>query len=138
MTEDRYAWLREAGLTELDTKMGLEVLSISAEEVVGRIPVAGNTQPFGLLNGGASAYLAETLASLAAMAEVGPDGIAAGVDLNATHHAPARGGWVTGVARPIRVGRTLASYEVAITDDAGERVCTARLTVFLRRAPRSQ
>ena len=113
--------------------MGLEVLSISAEEVVGRVPVAGNTQPFGLLNGGVSAYLAETLASLAAMAEVGPHGIAAGVDLNATHHAPARDGWVTGVARPLRVGRTLASYDVTITDEAGDRVCTARLTVFLRR-----
>jgi len=120
-------------LTELDAKMGLEVLAISRDEVVGRVPVAGNTQPFGLLNGGVSAYLAETLASLAAMAEVGPDGIAAGVDLNATHHTSARSGWATGVARPLRVGRSLASYEVVVSDDAGERLCTARLTVFLRR-----
>lgn len=133
---DPYAWLRDNGMTDLDRKMGLEILTISSDEVVGRVPVAGNTQPFGLLNGGVSAYLAETLASLAAMAEVGPDGIAAGVDLNATHHTAARSGWVTGVARAIRVGRSLGSYEVVISNDVGERVCTARLTVFLKRAPR--
>lgn len=115
--------------------MGLELLAVSADEVVGRLPVEGNTQPFGILNGGVSAYLAETLASLVAMAEVGPHGVAAGIDLNATHHAAGRSGWITGVARPLRVGRTIGSYEVVITDDAGERVCTARLTVFLRRAP---
>ena len=116
--------------------MGLELLTVSRDEVSGRLPVEGNTQPFGVLHGGVSAYLAETLASIAAMLEVGPQGRASGVDLNATHHAPVREGWVTGVARPLRVGRTVASYEVVITDDRGDRVCTARLTVFLQRPPR--
>lgn len=129
---DPYAWLRNVG-TELDRKMGFELLTVSPQEVSGRLPVEGNTQPFGLLNGGVSAYLAETLASLAAMAEVGPDGVASGIDLNATHHAAARHGWVTGVARPLRVGRSIATYEVVLTDDAGQRLCTARLTAFLKR-----
>lgn len=130
---DPHAWLQTAG-TELDRKLGLEVLEASPDQVIGRVPVAGNTQPFGLLNGGVSAYLAETLASIAAMLHVGPGGSAAGVDLNATHHTAVRSGWVTGVARPLRVGRSLASFEVVISDDDGQRVCTARLTVFLKRA----
>lgn len=130
---DPHEWLFRVD-TELSAKMGLELVSVSPDEVVGRLPVAGNTQPYGLLHGGVSAYLAETLGSLAAMAEVGPHGAASGVDLNVTHHAPARHGLVTGVARPIRVGRTIATYEVLITDAAGERICTARLTTFLRRA----
>ena len=120
--------------TVLGEKMGFELLAVSADEVCGRVPVEGNTQPYGLLHGGVSAYLAETLGSLAAMAEVGPRGVASGIDLNATHHAPARHGWATGVARPLRVGRTIATYEILITDDAGTRLCTARLTAFLKRA----
>lgn len=134
---DPYAWVWEWLDTALDRKMGLEMVSVSPTEVVGRLPVAGNTQPFGLLNGGVSAYLAETLASTAALVEVGPHGSASGVDLNVTHHASARHGWVTGVARPIRVGRTIASYEVHITDESDKRLCTARLTVFLKRAKRA-
>jgi uncharacterized protein (TIGR00369 family) len=96
--------------------------------------VEGNTQPFGLWHGGASCVLAESLASLAAAAEVGPDGAVTGVDINATHLRSARAGWVTVVATAIRIGGTLATYDVTITDDAGEQVCAARITVYLRRA----
>ncbi len=124
-------WQFEA--TELDRKIGLELLAASTTEVVGRIPVAGNTQPFGLLNGGMSAYLAETLGSIAAMLHVGPHGRVSGIDLNVTHHAPARSGWATGVARPIRVGRSVGSFEIVISDDDDARLATARLTVFLKR-----
>jgi 1,4-dihydroxy-2-naphthoyl-CoA hydrolase len=121
------AWY--AGMTSaLDAKMGLEVLELTAERVVGRMPVAGNTQPLGLWHGGASCVLVETLGSIGAAAHAQPDRVAVGVDLNATHHRAVRSGWVTGTATAIRLGRSVASYEVVLVDDADQRVCTARLT----------
>ena len=115
----------------LDAKMGLEVLELSADRVVGRMPVEGNTQPLGLWHGGASCVLVETLGSIGASAHAQPDRVAVGVDLNATHHRPARSGWVTRPPTAIRVGRSVASYEVVLVDDGGERICTARLTCQL-------
>jgi 1,4-dihydroxy-2-naphthoyl-CoA hydrolase len=121
------AWY--AGMTSaLDAKMGLEVLELTADRVVGRMPVAGNTQPLGLWHGGASCVLVETLGSIGAAAHAQPDRVAVGVDLNATHHRAVRSGWVTGTATAIRLGRSVASYEVVLVDDADQRVCTARLT----------
>jgi uncharacterized protein (TIGR00369 family) len=121
------AWY--AGMSSaLDAKMGLEVLELSAERVVGRMPVEGNTQPLGLWHGGASCVLVETLGSIGASAHAQPDRVAVGVDLNATHHRAVRSGWVTGTATAIRLGRSVASYEVVLVDDAARRVCTARLT----------
>ncbi|WP_122261054.1 PaaI family thioesterase [Ornithinimicrobium cerasi] len=119
----------------LPERMGMEVLEIGPERTVGRMPVAGNTQPYGLLHGGASAALAETVASVAAAAHAGGDRIAVGVDLNATHHRAVREGWVTAVATPLSLGRSVASYEVVVQDDEGRRVCTARLTCALRDRP---
>ena len=115
----------------LDDKMGLEVLELSAERVVGRMPVEGNTQPMGLWHGGASCVLAETLASIGAAAHALPDRLAFGVDINATHHRSAASGWVTGTATALRLGRTVVSYEVVITDDSDDRICTARVTCQL-------
>nr|WP_269449917.1 PaaI family thioesterase [Auraticoccus cholistanensis] len=110
----------------------MELLEVSPERAVGRAPVAGNTQPFGLWHGGASCVLAESLGSLAAHAHaLTLDLVAVGVDLNATHHRSAREGWVTGTATALRLGRTLASYEVVLTGDDGQRLCTARLTCSL-------
>ncbi|MBI5028635.1 MAG: PaaI family thioesterase [Actinobacteria bacterium] len=127
-----------AGLSSpLDEKLGVELLEVTPTRAVGRAPVAGNTQPFGLWHGGASCVLAEGLASLAAAAEVGPRGAVTGVDINATHLRPAREGWVTGVATAIRIGGTLATYDISLTDDAGEQVCAARITVYLKRAQAS-
>ena len=117
----------------LDDKLGVELLEVPPTRAVGRCPVEGNTQPFGLWHGGASCVLAESLASLAAAAEVGPDGAVTGVDINATHLRSVRTGWVTGVATAIRIGGTLATYDISVTDDAGEQLCAARITVFLRR-----
>jgi 1,4-dihydroxy-2-naphthoyl-CoA hydrolase len=102
---------------------------------VARIPVAGNTQPYGLLHGGASAALAESVGSVAAAVHAGRDRIAVGVDLSATHHRAVREGWVTGVATPLSLGRSVASYEIVVRDDDGRRVCTARLTCVLRDRP---
>lgn len=127
-----------AGLSSpLDEKLGVELLEVTPTRAVGRAPVAGNTQPFGLWHGGASCVLAEGLASLAAAAEVGPRGAVTGVDINATHLRPAREGWVTGVATAIRIGGTLATYDISLTDDAGEQVCAARITVYLKRTQAS-
>jgi uncharacterized protein (TIGR00369 family) len=112
----------------LDQKMGLEMLAVSAERVVARMPVAGNTQPMGLWHGGASCVLAETLASVGAAAHALPDRLAFGVDINATHHRSAATGWVTGTATALRLGRAVAMYEVVLVDDAGDRICTARVT----------
>ena len=122
-----YAELNSA----LDTKMGFELLSLTPELVVGRMPVAGNTQPYGLWHGGASCVLAETLASLGSFRYAQPDRISVGVDINATHHRSVTAGWVTGTATALRLGRSVASYEIVITNDAGERVCTARVTCQL-------
>lgn len=98
------------------------------------MPVAGNTQPYGLLHGGASAVLAESTGSVAASMNAGPNRLALGIELSATHHRSARDGFVTAVATPLSVGRTLATFHIGITDDAGRPVCTARLTCLLRDA----
>jgi len=108
--------------------MGLEVLELTPERVVGRMPVAGNTQPMGLWHGGASCVLAETLASLGAAAHALPDRLAFGVDINVTHHRSAASGWVTGTATALRLGRTVVSYEIVLTDDADTRLGTGRVT----------
>ena len=129
-------WAHEIS-SALDEKMGFELFELSAQRTTGRMPVAGNTQPFGFWHGGASCVLAEGLASLAAAAEVGPRGAVTGVDINATHLRPAREGWVTGVATAIRIGGTLATYDISLTDDDGEQVCAARITVFLKRGSRA-
>ncbi len=112
--------------------MGLEITEARPERVVGRMPVEGNTQPHGLLHGGASCVLAEALGSYGAALHALPDRIAVGVDINATHHRGVRDGFVTGVATPTHRGRQTASYEIVITDDGGRRVCTAHLTCLLQ------
>ncbi len=141
--------MEDTGVTESDTlpdgmsmqgtlaeRMGITLLEASPERVVATMPVAGNTQPYGLLHGGASVVLAETLGSIGAALHAARlfNGIAVGIEVNATHHKAARAGLVTGVATPLRLGGMIASYEIAITDESGERVCTARLTCALRRS----
>jgi 1,4-dihydroxy-2-naphthoyl-CoA hydrolase len=122
----------------LNERMGIVLLEATPQRVVGTMPVEGNTQPYGLLHGGASCVLAETLGSVGATLHAGQThgGIALGVDINATHHRAARGGLVTGVATALSLGSSIASYEVVITDEAGARLCTARITCALR-PPRS-
>ena len=115
----------------LDAKMGFEMHELAPERVVGSIPVEGNTQPFGLLHGGASAVLLESLASMGAVAHGYPDRIAVGVDLNITHIRSVRTGRVTGTATAVHLGTRMASYQVEIHDDAGRLVSTGRLTCHL-------
>ncbi|USQ78311.1 PaaI family thioesterase [Ornithinimicrobium faecis] len=116
-------------------RMEIEITEASADRVVGRMPVAGNIQPYGLLHGGASAVLAETLGSVGSAHHAGEGRIAVGVDLNITHHRGVREGHVTGVATPLSLGRSVAAYEIVITDDSGKRCASARLTCQLRDRP---
>lgn len=116
-------------LGELDKKMGVEVVEQSAHKVVVTMPVEGNRQSLGLLHGGAMVAVAEAAGSWAAVIHASTFGkVAVGVDINATHHKSARSGTITATATALKLGRTLASHEVVIVDDIGERLCTARIT----------
>lgn len=120
-------WAIELG--DLDRKLGVVVLEQSAERVVATMPVGGNTQSFGLLHGGASVAFGEALGSWAAVIHASTLGkTAVGLDINATHHKGAREGLVTGVATAISLGRTVATHEVVISNEVGERLCTVRIT----------
>jgi 1,4-dihydroxy-2-naphthoyl-CoA hydrolase len=127
----RDAYEREVPNT-LAGRMGIKVLEAAPSRVVGTMPVAGNTQPYGLLHGGASCVLAESLGSLGAAMHAGPDRVTVGIEINATHHRGASGGDVTGVATLLHGGRTLTTYEIVITDEMDRRICTCRLTCLLR------
>jgi uncharacterized protein (TIGR00369 family) len=98
------------------------------------MPVEGNTQPYGLLHGGASVVLAESLGSIGSALHAGPSRVAVGLDINATHHRAARSGFVTGTATALSLGNTLASYEVVIADELDKRICTCRITCLIRDA----
>jgi 1,4-dihydroxy-2-naphthoyl-CoA hydrolase len=123
--------LRERGRGSLDQKMGIEILEASPARLVGTMPVEGNTQPLGLLHGGANVVLAESLGSIGTQLHAGPTRRIVGVDINATHHKSATSGIVTAVATAITLGKTLCSYHVEITNEKGERTCTARITCLI-------
>ena len=132
MTEPNFLdILRERGGGALDKKMGIEILEASPERLVGRMPVEGNTQPFGLLHGGANVVLAESLGSVGTHLHAGPSRRIVGVDINATHHKAATSGFVTGVATAVSLGKTLCVYEIVITNEAGQRTCSARITCMI-------
>jgi 1,4-dihydroxy-2-naphthoyl-CoA hydrolase len=125
------------GMGGMNEKLGVELLYVSADRVEGRMPVAGNEQPMGLLHGGASIALAETLGSVGSAIHAMANGaVAVGVDINATHHRAATSGFVHATATAIHLGRTSAAYEIVITNDAGKRVCTSRITCAIVPADR--
>jgi len=132
MTQPDYlSIIRERGLSALDKKMGIEMIEASPQRLVATMPVEGNTQPFGLLHGGANVVLAESLGSIGAQLHAGDKRRVVGVDINATHHKSATSGLVTGVATPVSLGKTMCCYEIVITNEAGERTCTARITCLI-------
>jgi len=133
---DEFVNAMPQGMGKLNEKMGIVLTEISADRIVATMPVEGNTQPYGLLHGGASVVLAETLGSVGSAIHAYPDAVSVGIDINATHHRGATAGTVTGVATAIHLGRTMASYEVVITDERGKRVCTSRITCALVPASR--
>ena len=130
-TAEHAEFLRQLPMGALGDTMGIELLEATPERVVGTMPVEGNTQPYGLLHGGASVVLAESLGSIGSAMHAYPDRIAVGVDINATHHRSARAGTVTGTATAVHLGRTSACYEIVITDQDGRRLCTSRITCAL-------
>ena len=123
--------LNERGRGTLDKKMGIEIIEASPERLVGTMPVEGNTQPFGLLHGGANVVLAESLGSVGTHLHAGPTRRIVGIEISASHHKSATSGIVTGVASAVTLGKTLCTYNVEITNDKGEKTCTARITCLI-------
>jgi uncharacterized protein (TIGR00369 family) len=131
INEEFLKFYKERGSGALDQKMGIKILEAEPGRLVGTMPVEGNTQPMGLLHGGANVVLAESLGSIGTSLHAGPNRKIVGVDINATHHKSATTGLVTGVATAISLGKTLCSWEIIITNEAGERTCTARITCLI-------
>ncbi|WP_242087829.1 hotdog fold thioesterase [Microbacterium lacticum] len=128
-------WARRRGMGALAEKMGIEFTEFSIERSVATMPVEGNTQPVGLLHGGAYVVLGESLGSMAANLHAGPDRLAVGVDINATHTRSATSGIVTGVCTPVHLGRSITVHEIAVTDDQGRRCSTIRITNMITDRP---
>jgi uncharacterized protein (TIGR00369 family) len=116
--------------------LGIEITEIGDDFIVGRVPVDARTvQPFGLLHGGVSVVLAETLGSLGAF-YASPEGhTAVGLDINANHLRAARSGWVTATAKPVHIGRTTQVWQIDMVNDEGQPTCTSRITMAIL-APR--
>ena len=127
ITELMACWTDE----QLIDRMGIKITDWDPERLVGTMPVAHNRQYFGLLHGGASAVLAETLGSVAAWQWSMPDKVPLGVELSCSHHRSATDGEVTGVCTPLHRGRTVATFEIRIRDEQERPICTARLTCLL-------
>jgi 1,4-dihydroxy-2-naphthoyl-CoA hydrolase len=116
--------------------LGIEFLEVGEDFVKGRVPVDARTvQPYGILHGGVSVVLAETLGSTAAAHCTQPGHRVVGLDINANHIRSAASGWVTGVARPVHVGRSTMVWQIDLQNDAGELTCVSRLTLSVL-APR--
>jgi uncharacterized protein (TIGR00369 family) len=124
--------MMQATMGELNERLGVVFVEATPERVVATMPVEGNRQPFGLLHGGASVALGESLGSTLAALNAPADRSAVGIEINATHHRSATSGIVTAVATPLNVGRTLVTSEIVVSDDQQRRVCTIRLTCLLR------
>lgn len=128
-------WATQRGMGALAEKMGIEWVEFTVERAVATMPVAGNTQPVGLLHGGAYVVLGESLGSMAANLHAGPGRLAVGVDINATHTRSATSGIVTGVCTPLHLGRSLTVHEIVVTDEQGRRCSTVRITNHIKDLP---
>lgn len=133
-------WLKPAILEEINARsadtavahLGIEITEVGGDYLVGRVPVDHRTkQPFGLLHGGVSVVLAETLGSIAAF-HASPEGhLAVGLDINANHLRSVRSGWVTGTARPVHIGRTTQVWQIDMVDERGQMNCVSRITMAI-------
>lgn len=122
------------GVGALAEKMGIQILELSAERAVATMPVEGNTQPIGLLHGGAYLVLGETLGSFAANVWAHPNGHAVGIEISASHTKSATSGLVTGTATAISLGKSLTVHEIVVTNESGDRLSTVRITNLIRKA----
>jgi uncharacterized protein (TIGR00369 family) len=130
--EQLNAWAAGTAVSHL----GIELLEQGEDFIRGRLPVDARTkQPFGLLHGGASVALAETLASIGANLCLDDPAVqAAGIEINANHLRAATDGWVIGTATPIHVGKATQVWDIRIVDERDKPVCVARLTLAIRGA----
>ena len=135
--DDGMDWARRRGMGALAEKMGIEFTEFSVERSAATMPVEGNTQPVGLMHGGAYVVLGESLGSMAANLHAGPGRLAVGVDINATHTRSATSGVVTGVCTPVHLGRSPTVHEIVVTDDQGRRCSTIRITNMIKDRPAS-
>ena len=134
-TSEGLDWATARGMGALAEKMGMEFVEFSVDRCVATMPVEGNTQPVGLMHGGAYVVLGESLGSMAANLHAGPGRLAVGVDINATHTRSATSGLVTGVCTPLHLGRSITVHEIVVTDDHGRRCSTIRITNMIKDLP---
>ena len=132
MTTAPPAWAPTDSISPLDDKLGITITDYDPERLVATMPVAGNEQPYGLLHGGATCALMETVGSWAAALHAGPDKQVVGIELNASYLRGATSGVVTAVCTPVRRGRTLATFLIEITDESGRPTATGRLTCLTK------
>jgi uncharacterized protein (TIGR00369 family) len=125
-------WLPADKLSPLDDKLGIRIVDYDPDRLVATMPVQGNEQPYGLLHGGATCALVETVGSWAAALHVGPDRQVVGIELNASYLRSATEGVVTAVCTPVRRGQTLATFLVEVSDEQGRPTATARLTCLVK------
>jgi 1,4-dihydroxy-2-naphthoyl-CoA hydrolase len=125
-------WIPADKLSPLDDKLGIKITDYNPDRMVATMPVQGNEQPFGLLHGGASCALMETIGSWAGALHAGPDKQVVGIELNASYLRGATSGLVTAVCTPVRRGRTLSTFLIEITDESGRPTATGRLTCLTK------
>ena len=133
-------WKQSISLAELTAfhentavaHLGIEFLEIGDDFIRARVPVDSRTaQPYGLLHGGVSVVLAETLGSCGAVCAIAPGYRAVGLDINANHIKGSTSGWVTGIAGPVHIGRTTHVWQIDLHNDAGELTCVSRITMAI-------
>jgi 1,4-dihydroxy-2-naphthoyl-CoA hydrolase len=132
VAEEYWDWMGPHGTSAMSAKLGLRFAEMSAEKMVGTVPVGGNEQNAGLFHGGGHFVIAETLGSIAAIfhvrANLGMDRQVVGTELSATHHRAATSGLVWGTCTPINLGKQLTVHEIVMRDDEDRRLSTARMT----------
>lgn len=136
---DQFVVTQGRGVGVLAERMGVYFIELTPEYSLAVMPVEGNTQPIGLMHGGAYCVLGEAMGSVAANLHAWPKGgYAVGTDINATHTGSASRGWVTGECRSIQLGGTMTVHEIVISDAAGRRCSTVRITNLIRRRPEAK
>jgi uncharacterized protein (TIGR00369 family) len=126
------AWVPTGSISPLDDKLGIRITDFDPDRLVATMPVEGNQQPYGLLHGGATCALAESVGSWAAALSAGPDRQVVGIELNVSYLRATTSGTVTAICTPVRRGRTLMTFRIEITDDAGHPTASARLTCLVK------
>ena len=131
MTTPPPPWAPTDTFGPLDDKLGIRIIDFDPDRLVATMPVEGNEQPFGLLHGGATCALMESIGSLAAMLGAGEGRKAVGIELNASYVKAATSGVVTAVCTPVRRGRTLATFLIQVTNDQDQLTASGRLTCMI-------